>query len=144
MFASEEEALAAAQALYGEYQDAANALGQSGWVDPSPLEQFVRGDALRDEEKTAADFSAKGYRQVGEATFDSMALQQLSDTGAGSMVLTVYLCLDVSQTDIVDQGGNSISPSDRPLRLPLEVDFDDFDDVLKLSRSELWSGENFC
>jgi hypothetical protein len=77
-------------------------------------------------------------------TFDSMAIQQRLDGGRGHVVLTVYVCLDVSNVDIVDETGVSIVAEGRDSRLPLEIDLDDIEGGLKVSRSELWSGQDFC
>jgi hypothetical protein len=144
VFASEEEALAAAEELYGEYQNAANALGQSGWADPSALEEFVRGDALEDELSGAETSHDLGYTQVGSATFDSFALQQIDDQGTGALLITAYLCADVGDVDVVDSSGLSIVSPTRPDRQPLEIDIDDQDGGLKISRSEAWTGQDFC
>jgi hypothetical protein len=144
VFASDEEALAAAEELYGKYLQAENALGAGGWQDISLVEPYVRGEALADEVDTAASFSSKGYRQVGEIVFDSTEIQHVEENGPGSLLVTIYLCLDVSSADIVDSTGESIVGPDRPDRLALEIDIDDVDTDLKISRSEPWPGDDFC
>ena len=144
VFASDEEALAAAEALYGEYLQAENALGAGGWQDLSLVEPFLRGAALEDEKETATSFSSKGYHQVGDITFDSTSLQSRDDGGSGSMSMTVYLCLDVAGADILNSSGESVVTADRPDRLALEVDIDDVEGQLEISRSEPWSGADFC
>lgn len=144
VFASEEEALAAAEALYGEYQAAANALGQSGWVEPAALEPFVRGDALDDERSASESFRELGYTQVGFATFDSFTLQQVEDDGPGTVRITAYVCDDVTGVDVVDASGASIVAPTRPDRQALEIEVDDEDGDLKISRSEAWTGQDFC
>ena len=144
VFASDEEALAAAEELYGEYLAAENKLGQGGWKDLSLVEPFLRGAALADETETADDLAGKGYQQRGSTSFDTMMIQQLHDDGPGSVLITVYLCLDFTNADVVDSTGESIVDSTRQDRLALEVDLDDLDGELKLSRSDGWPGENFC
>jgi hypothetical protein len=144
VFASDEEALAAAEELYGEYLAAENQLGAAGWKDTSLVEPFVRGAALEDEVETAEGLSSKGYSQTGLTSFDSLALQQLHDDGPGALLLTVYLCLDFSIADVVDASGASVVDPARADRLALEIDLDDLDGDLKISRSDAWSGESFC
>jgi hypothetical protein len=144
VFASDEEALAAAEKLYGEYQAAADALGASGWKDPTVLNAFVRGDVLRDELASAESFREKGYVQIGQATFDSFVLQQIDDRGPGTVFITAYLCVDVSAVDVVNSEGESITSPDRPDRQPLEIDIDDVEGGLRISRSEAWAGQDFC
>jgi hypothetical protein len=144
VFASEEEALAAAEELYGEYLAAENALGAGGWVDVSLVEPFLKGEALADETESAESLATKGYRQSGEINFDSAALQQLDDDGPGSVQLTLYLCLDVSTASILDSADQPVVIPDRPDRLGLEIEMDDGEGDLKIERSEPWTGSNFC
>jgi hypothetical protein len=143
VFASEEEALAAAEGLYGEYLAAENALGQGGWVDVSLVEPYLRGEALTDERDAAGDLASKGYTQVGVIAFDSMSVQQIDDGGPGHFAASLYLCLDVTAADTVDATGVSVVPEARQDRVGFEIDIDDVDE-LKISRSEPWSGANFC
>jgi hypothetical protein len=144
VFASEEEALAAAGDAYQRYLDVSNAIAQAGWVDTSGFESVETGAALQDELEVVADYVAAGYRQVGSTTFDRLTLQQISDGGAGELELVVYLCLDVSSVDLVHAQGDSVVGADRPARQPLEVEFRQFDHVLMISRSDAWTGNDFC
>ncbi|HWH27147.1 MAG TPA: hypothetical protein VNT53_10945 [Pseudolysinimonas sp.] len=145
VFASEDEALAAAKAAYEKYQTVTNALGNDGWKDTSQLASVARSAALRDEIKTASEFAAKGYVLVGQSSFDSMRLQSTDYSGRGKVVLTVYACVDVSGTDVRDATGASVVPANRDSRVPFEIDIDNHDDgILKVARSEAWSGEDFC
>jgi hypothetical protein len=104
----------------------------------------VTGDALEDEAATAADLSSKGYRQVGEISFDSFNLQAANISTPRKVRITVYLCLDVSATDTVDASGSSVVPEGRESRVGLEVDFIDPEGDLKISRSDVWTGTSFC
>jgi hypothetical protein len=144
VFASEEEALAAAEEVYGEYLAASNDLGESGWADSTALAEFTRGDLLADEEGSAQERNEKGWRQIGRSTFDSFTLQQVVDSGPGTVVITAYLCVDVTTVDVVDSSGQSVVSPERPPRQPIEVDLDDQEGDLKVSRSEAWSGQDFC
>jgi hypothetical protein len=144
VFASEEEALAAAEKLYGDYVAYANALGQSGWADPSGFEEYVRGEALEEELETATSFRNKGWIQVGDATFDTLQLQQLEDAGERYVAISIYVCSDVSTVDVIDPTGASVVSADRPPRQPLEVEMTDADGALKIERRDAWSGATFC
>ena len=91
-------------------------------------------------------WNSNGWRATGATSFDSIRLQ---NTGwvDGNQQVTTYLCLDVSNGDVIDAAGVSVARPDRPLRLPLEVEFETTASVptdLKISRSEVWSGENYC
>ncbi|MEO8262313.1 MAG: hypothetical protein ABI566_07060 [Pseudolysinimonas sp.] len=144
MFASEEDALAAAEELYGEYQVFSNALGQSGWADPTGFQEYLSGDALEDELDGAEALNSKGYRQVGDTTFDTTSVQQLADFGSGTVEITIYLCSDVTAVDVVDRDGISIVSAARPARQSLEVTMNDSEGSLKINRRDAWSGTSFC
>jgi hypothetical protein len=144
VFASEEEALAAAEELYGKYEKVTDAIAQAGWSDLNGLEQVLRGDALEAEQKAALDLEGKGLHQVGNSSFDSLSLQTVSDQGKGSVELVVYVCGDVSGVDVVDKNGDSVVSPERPDRQPLEVTIDDLDGALKISRRDAWTGADFC
>ncbi|HEV7742368.1 MAG TPA: hypothetical protein VGO65_08100, partial [Pseudolysinimonas sp.] len=94
VFASDEEALAAAEELYGRYLDISNAIGADGWSDTSELALVLKGAALEDDLDSVEKLAAHGWKQVGKSRYDSLTLQQFSDHGPGSVAMTVYLCLD--------------------------------------------------
>ena len=144
VFASEEEALAAAEELYGDYVAYANALGQSGWADPSGFEEYLVGEALDEEIAGANSFHDSGWLQTGSTSFDSVTLQRLEDQGVGSVDITIYVCSDVSEVDVIDSDGVSVVSEDRPPRQPLEVEMQDSDGSLKIVRRDGWSGASFC
>lgn len=144
VFASEEEALAAAGDLYGKYVAFANALGQSGWADPSGFEAYVRGEALDDELSSAKSFAEKGWVQHGDAVFDTLSVQQYEDGGPGLVEITVYVCSDVTAVDVIGPDGSSVVSPTRPDRQSLEVEMDDVDGDLKIVRSDAWSSTSFC
>jgi hypothetical protein len=144
VFASEEEALAAAGDAYQRYLDVSNAIAQAGWVDTSGFDAVERGEALANEIETVAKYQRAGWRLLGASRFDTLSLQQVDDAGRGQVVIVVYLCLDVSETDVVDVNGTSVISSARPDRQALEVEFDDQGGDLKIARSDAWAGAGYC
>jgi len=144
-FASDAEALAAAEKAYTAYLKVSDRLAQGGWKDVDSLVPYVRGAALNNDLKTAESLSSKSLKQVGTTTFDSTKLQTVDDHGNGTAVVTIYLCLDVSGVDVVSSDGKSVVPTSRQTRVPLEVDVDNFKSAnFKVSRSDTWSGTDFC
>lgn len=143
VFASDEEALAAATEAYAAYQVMSSAIAQQGGEDPNRMKEFATGQALEAELESFTGLADLGLRGLGELRFDSMTIQELDSDGG---TLTAYLCLDVSNTDVVDSNGASRVPADRVDRLPLEVHFihSDGRSRLLVERSESWLGENFC
>jgi hypothetical protein len=71
-------------------------------------------------------------------------LQQLRSNDSEQVSLTIYLCLDVSGVDVVDKQGESVVSPGRPDRQALEIDMDGAEGALRITRSEAWSGANFC
>ncbi|WP_129590373.1 hypothetical protein [Cryobacterium aureum] len=143
VFASNDEALAAATAFYASYQGTANTISHDGGVDPQRITPFVTTEMLPGEIASFKRLTEKGVHLVGDLAFDSMTIQS-ANLKNGSVV--VYMCLDVSATDIVDAAGISIVPADRISRHPLQVALtqDSTANRLVLERSELWTGKNFC
>ena len=141
LFNSDEEALAAATEAYAAYLTAADQSGQGGWLDSSALQPLQTDEAFADDVAIAKKFSALGYLQLGASSFDSLKVQQVD-----VFEVIAYLCLDVTQVDVVDATGASIVDRSQPRRLPLEVSFTPSDerDSLVFGGSEVWSGETFC
>ena len=144
MFASDEEALAVAEEVYGRFREIADNVGKHGWSDASPLGEVLTDPALRTELESAAELAALGYELRGLSRSDSMTLQRLQDLGSARVSMTLYVCDDLSGVDVVDSEGNSVVAPDRPDRQPLEVEMSDADGTLKISRREAWTGGDFC
>lgn len=143
VFASEEEALAAAEEAYAAYQAATDLVTASGGKDASPLRDLVTADQYQRELEGFEAFAATGWRTVGMSTFDSMQLQSYVD--AGSVQLGVYVCSDVSMVRLVDGAGADVTPPKRPNRLPLVVTFESAEDNgLLVASSDLWDGGGLC
>jgi hypothetical protein len=143
VFGSKDEALAAANVFYSSYQGMSNTIAHEGGKDPNRIDSFVTPEMLPGEVASFERLSESGVHLVGDLAFDSMKLQS-ADLASGSMI--VYMCLDVSETDVVDSAGVSTVPSDRVSRHPLQVALthDTPANRLLLERSELWTGTNFC
>jgi len=145
VFASDAEALAAAEKAYAAYLKVSDEVAQGGWQDMKPVAPYARGAALNNDLKTAKTLASKSLRQVGSSSFDSPKLESVDDRGNGTAVVTMYLCVDVSRVDVVGPDGASIVPSSRRARVPLEVDVDNLKSTnFKVSRSDAWSGTDFC
>ncbi len=143
IFASNEEALAAAEEAFRAYLAVYDEYAQDGWRDFAEVAPYLTGSAYEDEQATGMQFKAAGYRQIGNTTFDSTHIQSSAEA-AGTATVVVYLCLDVSVGDVVDSSGASVVDPSRPGRLPLEVEFVGNASSLVIARSDPWSGNNFC
>lgn len=146
LFETPEEALAAAEAAYVEYNDMVNRILNEGGADPSRIAEFVTAEYLPQELKVFSQFSDEGWRGVGHALLASARLQQAFDTAENEAVVVIYACIDVSGTAIVDVDGNDVTPQ-RDERVLLEVEFQAIGPEpiqLLIARSELWRRGTEC
>lgn len=105
VFASDEEALAAAEAAYGEYQAVVYEVLAEGGANPERLEKVAGGDFLRESLSGMATFSASQRRVSGIAQFRDVQIQRHDLGGREPGFLTVYLCDDASTVEIVGNDG---------------------------------------
>lgn len=144
VFASEEEALAAAEEAYAAYSEVSDLIAQSGGADPERIQPYVTDEQYEVEVETADLLRENGWRSVGSATTTQFVLQQYLDQ-AGTATITAYVCVDVSTTRVVDGLGNDVTPADRDPIVPLEVELTGaYPDQLRVARSEQWPDSSFC
>lgn len=145
VFASEEEALAAAEEAYAAYLQASDASWRNEGVTRQDFLALSEGEAHAEDLAAGAFFEERGWTKVGTTEFDSMRLQSFGQGDDDAWRIRVYVCLDVSRSDVVDTSGHSVAQPDRALRTPLEVEFVAAKpENLLISESSVWSGSNFC
>lgn len=108
VFASEDEAFAAAEETYRAYNDAGNA-----WrTEPSSADPmaFLVGRALEDALDTQRLLDEYGVHAVGETVIEWVDHVR-ADPVAGDVVLDV--CLNSSATRAINQAGEDVTPADR-------------------------------
>lgn len=139
VFASDEEALAAAEEAYAAYLAVSDELSADGWAEPSRLAPFLTDEELNRTERVYDDLHASGRSTVGTSVFDSTMLQRYDDGE-----VAVYLCLDVSGVRVVDSSGLDVTSVDRVDRVALEVVFKVVRRKLLLDSSDIWDGGALC
>ncbi|MBC7589830.1 MAG: hypothetical protein H7226_02145 [Salinibacterium sp.] len=147
VFDSEEEALAAATAAYTAYLAMSDQIAADGGVNPERLAPLVTEDQQGDVVNSFKAYAEDGLRAVGESAFDTVTIAQFENGEKGAASIDLYLCLDVSDVQVLNAAGEVKTPPERTDRLPLQVGFDanhSGSHVLLLARSESWTGENFC
>ena len=145
IFASEEEALAAATDVYQQYTAAKDSESAKGDVSAESLRPIVTPAYFKELEVVGA-LEKNGWHTEGLTTFDSVAVQDLSEKD-GIATVSIALCRDVSGVTIRDAEGNDVTPADRPDRFPVVVEFVSSDvgsQELLVSESGTWSGDDFC
>lgn len=146
IFASDEEALAAAEAAYGAYLNVSNEILNQGGLESERIYEFVSEEYRTTATSGFGYYEERGWSAAGTSTFDSASLQAYVDDGAGRAEVSIYLCLDVSGLRILDSSGADVTP-ERDERLPLEVRFEntnEYSNELLQTGSDVWSGDDFC
>jgi hypothetical protein len=146
LFASDEEALAAATAAYAEYLQVSDAIAVEGGADSERISSVVFEDYRESSLDDFASFADQGLRAVGMSKFDTVSLQNQTTSADGETEVVIYLCLDVSSVRILDQTGADVTPVSRNERLPLEIEVKSSSTTqdVRVSRSDIWSGGSFC
>ncbi|MCB1297589.1 MAG: hypothetical protein KDB08_01230 [Microthrixaceae bacterium] len=118
LFASDEEAFAAAEATYRAYEDALN---QVDLADPYTFEavfDLTVGDYNARERKNLSQLHADGVTKTGESTLTLVLPRSVA--GARDQ-LELVACRDVSEVALVDRAGVSMVHPARSNVQPLTV-----------------------
>ncbi len=125
-FASEEEAFAAAEEVYREY----NGAGNQG----SDVTIFLMGRALEGELDTIRYLDQNKLTLDGPSKITTFEGKKVSGDDLTPTIQS-SLCLDVSATRVLDVEGADVTPSDRTEKMKLDVTFSFVDGELLISDS---------
>lgn len=140
LFATDEEALAAAQAAYANYLQVSDQIARDGGANPERLVGLVSPALLEDEVLGFSQIANSGWHAIGSSSFDSIHLQNRSSNS-----IDAYLCIDHSEIRLHDSSEKDVTSAERLDRYPLVVTFQaQADGSLILETSDSWSGQNFC
>ena len=121
VFASEDEAFAAAEETYRAYVDALNQVDLS---DPETFEavyEWTTGDANANERKTLTQMHADGWQVSGATSVTSFHGGNVELAAPASVTATI--CSDVSEVQVLASTGESVVPDERPDVYALAVEF---------------------
>lgn len=121
VFASDEEALAAAVEAYEGYLEVSDQIGHDGWQDAERLEPLVTDQLFLEELAASERLRGSGRYQDGTGVITNHVFQQYSDSPSGSANLIIYVCVDISKSRIHDSSGTDVTPADRSDQIALEV-----------------------
>jgi hypothetical protein len=142
LFASDEEALAAAVEAYEAYLAVSAEVASSGKDFDRIKDVTTAGFGMRraSELQTFAD---AGLHLKGSYRADTASLTDRSADGSTETVV-MYICQDVSGTRVLNRDEADVTPADRDERAPMvvEVRLDSAGGLI--GGSDLWSGDNFC
>jgi hypothetical protein len=114
---SEDAAFAAAEATYRAYVDAVNARREDPQSLPDP-ESFLTGAALADHRQTEQILDTKGLAVVGPSVVRAIRRSAEVDP------IRLTVCLDASETAVLDTSGTDVTPTTRAELLAIEVRFE--------------------
>lgn len=146
IFASDEEALAAAVAAYEAYSAASAVVGNEGGEGVERLQDTVAPDLY---EQLVEEFTAlrdANLRIVGEPAISDGSLAERSETQSIASV-SAYFCRDVSPTAVVDASGTDVTPTSRDVIQPVLAHFvskTESSQSLIVESMERWSDASFC
>jgi hypothetical protein len=145
VFASDEEALAAATAAYAEYLRVEDLIAQDGGAKPERLKDLVTAEWFKVELAAFSKFAKTGLRQVGESSFRNATFQSASASSEAPQQVVIYVCADTSKTRFVKADGSEVPTANRVDNLSLEVSFLRTNTgPLQLDGNQPWSGESVC
>jgi hypothetical protein len=147
VFASDADALAAAEKAYVKYLAVSDAVGDDGGKNPERITPLVAPDWLPTELKSYATFEKSGNTFSGSTSFTSFRLQRDEQTSDSLADVTVYVCLDLTKTRELNSVGTDITPRSRVDVYPIVAEFLSSQlapTTLLFAGNEPWSGKNFC
>lgn len=148
VFASEADALAAAEAAYKAYLKVSDQILMDSGKNPERLLAVATKSVLEEESEGFSQAAAKHWRSTGGTTVTGVKTESYSPTAKfGQPVITVYACVDVSKVGFLDSRGRSVVAPDRPDVTPFETSFQSSSagsSELILSKEDLWLGADFC
>lgn len=145
LFASDEEALAAATAAYARYLVVTDEVLSTGGQSPHRLHEVAIGQALEYELAGARDFAESGLYATGSTVFTVHRLQSVKPHGSGGSEVRFYVCDDLSNADLFDQTGVSQADPAGQVIFPFEIAVvGQSNEGLKVAEKNLWTGGGFC
>lgn len=146
IFASDEEALAAAEAAYEAYRAKSAEIASEGGANGERIQPFVSEAFLPTVLDEFAALQSEGLRLVGSTAIDTISLST-SSAQNGIASVSIYLCRDVSQARAVNAAGEDVTPAGRDDRVPLQaflVSAGSDPAELVVDGVEQWTGTDFC
>jgi hypothetical protein len=141
VFASDEEALAAATDAYKAYLEMSDLIAQEGGKNPERIAPFVTEEWLEQELLGFRELHEAQRHQEGSGAPTTEELQMLSSDEIG-----VYYCMDLSHIRVLDVENRDVTPTTRPSSLTLEVRFQivDLTGSLRVDGIQPWPGAGIC
>jgi hypothetical protein len=147
-FASDKEALAAAQATYEEFMTIANQIMADGGASPERLDAITSPAVAAFEKQGFVKLVGRDLKIGGGSVVIAAILQSYRPTAPdGRGILVGYFCVDGSGVTVVDASGASVLDESVPALTAFEVSFDLIErdpPRLVVSSKNAWTGAGVC
>ncbi|WAB81027.1 hypothetical protein OVN18_10750 [Microcella daejeonensis] len=145
LFASEEEALKAATAVYEEYLAIGGAILQDSGSAPERLEPLLTEEIYEDELASIETTVAAGERWTGSLRLTGVKLQQYANDASGGIELQMYACVTNEDVRIFDATGEDVTNPDRVNLGTFDVVVESTSDGrLVIAQRDYWSEGDEC
>ena len=147
VFASDEEALAAATKAYAAYLKVSDEIAQDGGKNPERLAPYVTENQLASEDQAFAKFLESGKRQSGYTKVRSVKIQEFGMNHSGRVVVGAYVCADITDLRLIDIATGASANEGHESFVAVEVSLEgDGPDSARLlvARSVPWPGTGVC
>jgi hypothetical protein len=124
-----------------------DAITADGGANPERIKPLVTAEQYANFSESAATLTEKGWHTSGRTTFRKLSLAQADLSAEMAAAIDLYVCVDVSAVRIIDTLGQDVTPTTRLDAVPIEIGFVAASEgwpALALSRSESWTGTDFC
>ncbi len=145
IFASEEEALAAATDVYQRYNAAFDSASSKGSEDMSGMQGLVTDAHLKELGKPGT-IDSNGWHTEGSSSFDVKEVASYIP-GIAETEIALNVCRYLSEVKVVDAEGIDVTPSDWPDYVPLVISFVSSDSdpaSLLISKVDSWLEPHSC
>jgi len=145
VFASDAEALAAAEKAYAAYLKVSDEIGHDGGNDPDRIASTVTTDRLAIEKRGSKALQDHGLHTAGLTTFSNGSLEQVTSSGR-EIEVAFYACWDANGVRVLDSAGRDVTPPGRVNQRTLEVVVTTVRGNLPLvlESDDAWSGNSSC
>lgn len=146
VFASDAEALAAAEEAYGLYYETWNTIARDGGVNPQRIVPFTSASFSDSAVSGLERFEEEAVRASGDTVPYGMKVQSVAYDSTVPRVV-VYVCLDYSDARLINSSGTDVTPTDRLELNPISAEFIGSKGdpaTLVLDRNDKWPGQTFC
>ena len=143
LFATDEEALAAATAAYEEFLAALDSKLQDPPAEDIDLGDFASSQALDEATESVDRFVTQGLRITDARAVIATELQMFSELSAGVEVV-IYACESVEGVDLLNTDGESLVEEGRPDLSGWEAAVIFNGESVSVDSRNQWAGEGVC